>query len=135
MKTPNGIVEARGEIVKLGELILRERLGGEEVEGARVGVFKDRVEDREVVAERLAGGGRRDHDEVFSGAGKFGGGGLMRIEAVDSLGAIGGGQFRPHPGGHWAELGLARGEVFDRGEDFVAPIARCKRSERLLHDI
>ncbi len=130
-----GIVKVRRQILKLGELILRERLGGEEVEGARVGVFKDRVEDREVVAERFSGGRRSNYDEVFSGPGKFSGGGLVGVEAVNPLGAIRCYQFRPHPGGHWAEIGIAGGKVFDRGEDFVAPVARCKRSERLLHDI
>jgi len=36
--------------VELGELILREGLGGEEVERPRVGVFDDGVEDGQVVA-------------------------------------------------------------------------------------
>ena len=94
------IVEARGEVVELGELILRERLGGEEVEGARVGVFKNGVEDREVVAERFPGGGGSDDDEVFSGAGEVGRGGLVRIELVDPFGAVGRGKLRADPGWH-----------------------------------
>ena len=43
--------------VQLGLLVLGERLGGEEVEGAGVGVFEDGVEDGQVVAEGLAAGG------------------------------------------------------------------------------
>ena len=50
--------------VQLGELVLRERLGREEVERAGVRVLQDAVEDRQVVAERLARGGRRDDDDV-----------------------------------------------------------------------
>ena len=46
------------------ELVGGQRLGGEEVERPRRLVLGDRVEDREVVAERLARGGRRDDDDV-----------------------------------------------------------------------
>ena len=35
------VVEARGQVVELGELILGERFGGEEVERAGVGVLED----------------------------------------------------------------------------------------------
>lgn len=44
-------------------MVLGEGLGGEEVEGAGLRVFKDGVEDGEIVAEGLAGGsGGDDHD-------------------------------------------------------------------------
>jgi hypothetical protein len=52
------------QAVQLGLLVLGERLGREEVEGAGVRVFEDGVEDRQVVAEGLAAGGGRDHDDV-----------------------------------------------------------------------
>jgi len=55
--------------VEFGKLILGERFGGEEVEGARVGVFENGVEDRQVVAERFSRSGRGDDHEVFSSAG------------------------------------------------------------------
>src|ERR1700733_5654372 len=74
------IVKSRGEVVELGELILGERLGREKIEGARVGVFKDGVEDREVIAERLAGGGRSDNHKVLPGAGKLRRRRLVRVE-------------------------------------------------------
>ncbi len=61
-----GIVEARGEVVKLGELILSERFGGEEIERAGVGIFEDGIEDGQVVAERFAGGGGRDDYQIFA---------------------------------------------------------------------
>jgi hypothetical protein len=50
--------------VELGELVLGERLGGKEVESARVGILQDPVEDGKVVAEGLAGGSGRDDDDV-----------------------------------------------------------------------
>ena len=53
-----------GERVQLGELILRQRLGRKQVQRARRRVLQDRVEDRPVVAERLARRGRRDRDDV-----------------------------------------------------------------------
>ena len=129
------VVEARGEIVQLGELVLRERLGGEEVERARVRILEHGIQDRQVVAERLAGGRRRDHDEVFSGARKFRRGGLVRIELLDSLGAIGCGELGAHPGRHRPELRLARGNVFDGGEDLVRAIAGSQRAEYLFDGV
>src|SRR5713226_1501489 len=78
------------ELVKFGELVLREGLGGEEVECAGVGIFKDRVQNREVIAERLAGSRWCDDNGVFSSAYGFGGGGLMGVEAADTFGGVGG---------------------------------------------
>jgi len=43
-----------GEALELRELILREGLRGKQVQRARGGILRDRVEDRQVVAERLA---------------------------------------------------------------------------------
>ena len=53
-----------GQGAQLHELVRRQRLGGEEVERPGRGVLRDRVEDRQVVAERLARCGRRDDHEV-----------------------------------------------------------------------
>ena len=52
------------ERVHLRELVLGEGLGREEVQGPRVGLLEHGVEDGQVVAEGLAGGGGRDHDRV-----------------------------------------------------------------------
>ena len=84
-----GIFEARGEIVKLGQLILSQRFGGEEIERAGVSVFEDSIQDRQVVAERFAGGGGRDDYQIFAFAGDGCCGGLMRIELFDAFRAIG----------------------------------------------
>ena len=49
--------------VELGELILRERFGGKQVQRATRRILQDRVKDRRVIAERLPGcRGRDDHD-------------------------------------------------------------------------
>ena len=66
------------------ELIGGERLGREEIEGARSGIGGDRVEDRQVVAERLARCGRRDHHGIATGAGGPIRGCLVRVRGLDS---------------------------------------------------
>ncbi len=66
-----GVIQARGKVVKFGELILRQSLGGKKIEGARVRIFENGVENRQVVAKRLAGSGGSDHHEIFSGAGQL----------------------------------------------------------------
>src|SRR2546430_3380194 len=62
-------VDVLREAHELGELILGERLRREDVERAGRRVLGDRVDDREVVAEGLPAGGRRNDDGVFSGVG------------------------------------------------------------------
>ena len=52
--------------LKLVELILGQRLGGEQVHGARALVAHQQIEHRQVVAERLAAGGRGDDDHVLA---------------------------------------------------------------------
>ena len=70
-----------GQLVQLGHLVLRQRLGRKEVERARRAVLQDRVEDRQVVAERLARRGRRGDDDVLAGGDALAGLGLMRCRA------------------------------------------------------
>ena len=76
-------VDVHGEPFELGQLVLGERLRREEVERAHRGVFCDRVDDGEVVAERLAARGRRDDDRVLSGVRGLEGLGLVRVERFD----------------------------------------------------
>jgi hypothetical protein len=73
--------------MELGQLILRQCLGGKEIQGAAVGAFQNCIQDGQVVAKRFAGSGRRDNDNVFSGTNRFGGGGLMAIELAIPLSA------------------------------------------------
>ena len=55
-----------GQLHQLGELVLGQRLGREQIEHARLGLLHERLEHGQVVAERLARGGRRHHDEVLA---------------------------------------------------------------------
>ena len=70
--------------VQLGELVLGQGLGREKIESARVRLAKDRVEDGQVVAERLARRGRGHHHRVAAGAGGVVGRALMRVEAGEA---------------------------------------------------
>ena len=56
--------DIRDQPVQFVELVLGERLCGEEIERARRAILQDRVQHRCVVTERLAAGRRRDHDRV-----------------------------------------------------------------------
>jgi hypothetical protein len=66
-------------------LVLRERLGGVEVEGARSDVARQRVEHGQVEGERLAAGGARGHDRVSAAGGRERVG-LVRPERLDAGG-------------------------------------------------
>ena len=58
--------QALGELGELGELVLGERLGGEEIEHAPLRLLHQALEHGEVVAERLARRGGRDHHQVLA---------------------------------------------------------------------
>ena len=108
--------ETADQALQLIDLVLRQGLGWEEVEGARFRVLKHGVEDRQVVAHRLAGRGRRYDDAVAAVedvADRFG---LVRVEAVDAAA----GQERPDPGVQPVrEIGVScglRGELAPEAE-------------------
>ncbi len=73
-----------GERLQLGQLILGERLRRKEVEDARVRLMHERLERRQVVAERLARRGRRDDDDVLPLRDQIPRARLVRIELVDT---------------------------------------------------
>ena len=102
--------------VKLGLLVLGERLGREEVEGAGVRVFEDGVEDRQVVAEGLAAGGRRDDDDVAAGQRVLDRLGLVGVELVDAALRVRGLRRGSRPSGSGAYVGRPRGLVPERGD-------------------
>ena len=66
------------------QLILCERLGRVEVEGAGERIPEDRFDDRHVVAERLAGGGAGDDDDAAAGSDMFDCLGLVRVETLNA---------------------------------------------------
>ena len=129
------VVEARRQIVQLRKLVLRERLGGKQVESARVAILEDRIQHGQVVAESFAGGGGRHHHEVFPGVSEFGRGGLVRIQLLDALRSVSGSKFEAHPLRHRPKLRRAGGNMPHGGEHFVRAIARRERAEHLLHGV
>lgn len=66
------------------QLVLRQRFGGEEVERSIPVVFQNRLKHREVVAERLAAGRARRHDDVAPVAGGVDRLRLVAVEPLDS---------------------------------------------------
>ena len=70
---------------QLGQLIVGQRLGGEEIERTRRRAVQQRLRDRQVVAKGLAAGGRCDDHPVLAGAGSRPRRRLMGVEAVDAL--------------------------------------------------
>ena len=83
---PRGAGHLVGEGVQLGKLILRERLGREEIERAARRIADDGVEHRGVVAERLARGGGRGDDDVPPGQGVRHGFSLVHVEPREPAG-------------------------------------------------
>ena len=76
--------ELIGQLVQLGELILRERLGRKQIERARRRVAQNRAQHRRVVAERLPRRGRRRHDDVTAGERVLDRQRLVRVELIDA---------------------------------------------------
>ena len=56
---------------QLGQLVVGQGFGGEEVEGAGVGIVEQAVQDGQVVAQGFARGGGRDDDDVFAAQGRL----------------------------------------------------------------
>jgi hypothetical protein len=65
---------------QFGRLILSQRFGGEEVQGARFRIGQQALQDRQVVAQRLAGSRPGDDGDVVTGQGRFDGGRLVGVE-------------------------------------------------------
>ena len=72
------------ERVQLRQLVLRQRLGREQIQRARRRILQDRVEHGRVVAERLARRGRRDRDDVAAGEHVRERLRLVRVELLDA---------------------------------------------------
>ena len=134
-KNSKTIVEARRQIVQLGQLVLGQCLGREQVQRPRVGVFQNCVQYRQVVAQRFAGSRRRHHHEILAPTRHLRRRSLVRIELLDFLGAIGSHQLRPHPRRHRPVRRVARREVLRRRKHFIGSISRRKRDQRVLDRI
>ena len=70
--------------VELLELVHGQGLRGEQVERAGPGIDGERVEDRQVVAQRLAAGRRRDDNDVLAGSDSIPALGLMHVGPFDA---------------------------------------------------
>ena len=131
------------ESLKLGELILGERLRREDVERAGRRILRDRVDDRKVVAEGLAARGRGDDDGVLSGVGGLERVGLVGVEREDPAPPERRRDAAVEPGGvlrvarasrrnafpprdHLAEVRVAR----ERVEDLLEAYSRWKSNGR-----
>ena len=79
--------------MEFGELIFGQGLGGKQIKGASVGIFEKLVEDGQIVAKRLAAGGRRHQNHVFACPDTFERFGLVAVEARDT--ALGQDFFQP----------------------------------------
>ncbi len=75
--------DERGQLVELGQLVLRECLGWKHVERTRRGVGENLVQHRRVVTERLAGRRGGDDDHIAAGESVPHGRGLVCVELVD----------------------------------------------------
>ena len=100
-----------GQLAELGDLVLSEGLGREEVQRARGGVLGDRLERRQRVAQRLAGGGRRDDDDVLAGVDGVDGLGLMGVQRLDAALGQAAHDARVEPVGHGRRRGLPAGRT------------------------
>ena len=63
---PDFGAQLAGQPLKRMKLVFGQRLGGEQINGARVTVGHQTIQDRKVVAQCLAAGGWRDHDDIFA---------------------------------------------------------------------
>ena len=122
------MVEARGQIMQFGQLILRQGFGGEQVQRARVRIFEHRVQHRQVVAQRFSGGRRRNHHNVATFFDGCRGHGLVAVQLRNAFFRIRGRKLRPHPFRHGRILGLARRDVMHGSNDF----ARSGRVRRIV---
>ena len=114
------------ELRQLGELILGEGLGGEQIQHARLRLLHEGLEHGQVVAERLAGCGRRHHDHVLALGDGLEGPRLVRVELLDPAPAECLDEARVERGGKRRVDGGAGLEVPDGGDERAGP-GRCQQ--------
>src|SRR5260370_23787805 len=109
--------------MEFGELILRQRFGGEEVHCAAVRAFQNRVQDGQVVTKRFSGGRWRNNHHVLAGSNCFRSGSLVAIELANAFAEISRPQIAVRPGREVRPLRFARWIVSNRGEYFAVNVA------------
>ena len=114
---------------ELARLVLGQRLGGEEEEGARLVVGDEGLEHGELVAKAFAARRPGAHDHVLAGGQEVPGGGLVAVQRVDAgreeRVAQRGRQVRGEVGGAAAPRRLVC-----HGDDLLVPAAREERLQR-----
>ena len=83
-RLPGAGLEGFAERMQLGELVLRQGLGGKQIERPARRVLQDRIQNRDVVAQRLARGRRCDHDCMAVGHRMADGFCLMAVKLGDA---------------------------------------------------
>ena len=102
--------------LQLCELVLGQRLGREQVEDAGLRTLDERLQRRQVVAERLARRRRRDHHDVAAGLDQLPHAGLVAEQLLDAARAQCLGDARIERGGERRQHGRARGKVTGGGD-------------------
>ncbi len=102
--------------MQLRELILGERLGGEKVERATLGLAQDAIEDRKVIAESLSRRGGCDHHDVLPCSDPLERLALVGVELFDTPAAKGIPDLGRELFGKLDEVGGLRRKMPERGD-------------------
>ncbi len=86
-----------GQVPELSELVLAERLGGEEVQRPRRGILRDGLQDGQVVAERFARCGGRHDGHILPGSQRLECLRLMAVQRADASSLQGAHETRLQP--------------------------------------
>ena len=119
-----------GQAVQLGQLVLGQRLGRKQVQGAARRIGHDGVQDGHVVAERLAGRRRGRHDHVASRQGVRHRLGLVRVDLIDAARGVDREQPRVDGLRKRGVTGRGRGEPSDGRDAMIGAIDGVGRRAR-----
>ena len=120
MNTDVGIQRV-GPLQEVVHLVVGERFGRVQVQGSRVGIVDDALEDGQVVTQRLPRGGRRQHDRVRSGADPVVAFPLVGVELPDASAFQNPDDRRGKRGGEVNELSFACRNVVVARDAVAAP--------------
>ena len=115
------------ELVQLRHLILRERLGRKQIQRARRRLLQDAIENRQVVAERLARCRRRGDDDLPPAGDVRERFGLVRVELRDAARFERGAQARIDLRRERRVGRFNRRQAPDRGDDLVRGVGPVER--------
>ena len=105
-----------GQLFEFDVLILRERLRRIEIDRTTIGVLEQALQHGQIEAQRLARRCGSDDDDIAASAHSIKGGGLVRIEALDTALAQGTDQPRIERRRKIGIIASPRGHVFDVGD-------------------